>query len=210
MKILIIDDHPMVIEGCRGFISKEDDIELLEASNADEALKVYRSQSPDIVVLDINIPGVTGFDLYRKLMELNPNAKIIVFSMNDDPIFAAQAIELGACGYIAKNEDPREFIKAVYAVRKGERYLSNSLALQLAFSERLRSTNPLDFLNIREKEILRNIANGKDIGEIAYMLDISYKTVANNLIVLRKKLGARSKADLLRIAIEHKHAKHLL
>lgn len=210
MKIMIVDDHPMVIEGCRGILSKYDDIELIEAKNSDEALKSFLSKKPDLVILDINMPGVTGFDLFRDILEINRNAKIIVFSMNDDPVFATQAIELGACGFLAKGEDPRELMQAIEAFKRGEKYLSNNLALQLAFSNSNRNRNPLDILNRREKDILRHIAEGKDTGEIAYALDISYKTVANNCIVIRKKLGARSKSDLLRIAVEHKYAKNLL
>jgi len=107
MRVLIVDDHPMVIEGCRGMLSGQKDIEVLEAHNADEALDAYASAPPDVVVLDINLPGVSGFELLRRILKRDVNAKIIVFTMNDDPVFAARAIEGGARGYVAKNEDPR-------------------------------------------------------------------------------------------------------
>jgi two-component system invasion response regulator UvrY len=210
MRVLIIDDHPMVIEGCRGMLSGQSDIEVLEAHNADEALEIYASSAPDVVVLDINLPGVSGFELLRLLLKRNPGASVIVFSMNDDPVFAARAIERGARGYVAKNEDPRVFIKAIRAVAGGERYLSNGLALKLAFADQNLSKNPLDALSGREIEILRNLANGKDMTEIAHILKVSYKTVANNCILLKRKLGARSKADLLRIAVENKVTMKLL
>jgi DNA-binding NarL/FixJ family response regulator len=210
MRVLIVDDHPMVIEGCRGMLSGQKDIEVLEAHNADEALDAYASAPPDVVVLDINLPGVSGFELLRRILKRDVNAKIIVFTMNDDPVFAARAIEGGARGYVAKNEDPRIFIKAIRAVAGGERYLSNTLALKLAFADQSHASNPLDTLNGREIEILRNLAEGKDMTEIAHILKVSYKTVANNCILLKRKLGARSKADLLRIAVENKVAMKLV
>jgi DNA-binding NarL/FixJ family response regulator len=210
MRVLIVDDHPMVIEGCRGMLSGHKDIEVLEAHNADEALDAYGAATPDVVVLDINLPGVSGFELLRRILKRDADAKIIVFTMNDDPVFAARAIEGGARGYVAKNEDPRVFIKAIRTVAEGERYLSNAFALKLAFSDQSRASNPLDALNGREIEILRNLAEGKDMTEIAHILKVSYKTVANNCILLKRKLGARSKADLLRIAVENKVAMKLV
>jgi two-component system invasion response regulator UvrY len=210
MRVLIIDDHPMVIEGCRGMLAGQTDIEVLEAHDAEEGLEAFVSRSPDVVVLDINLPGVSGFELLRRMLKRDSNARIIVFTMNDDPVFAARAIERGACGYVAKNEDPRIFIKAIRAVAAGQRYLSNSLALKLAFADQNFARNPLDALNGREIEILRNLAEGKDMAEIAHLLKVSYKTVANNCILLKRKLGARSKADLLRIAVENKLAMKLV
>lgn len=209
MRILIVDDHPMVIEGCRGMLSDQPDIEILEAHNADEALEACGSAAPDVVVLDINLPGVSGVELLRRILKRSPNSKIIVFTMNDDPIFAARSIEQGARGYIAKNEDPASFIKAVRAVANGGRYLSNNLALKLAFSDQKHRGSLLDALNIREIEILRNLADGKDMAEIAHMMKISYKTVANSCALLKRKLGARSRADLIRIAVENRVAKQL-
>jgi DNA-binding NarL/FixJ family response regulator len=198
MRILIVADHPMVIEGCRGMLSGQKDIEVLEAHDANEALDSYASAAPDVVVLDINLPGVSGFELLRRILKRDANAQIIVFTMNDDPVFAARAIEGGARGYVAKNEDPRVFIKAIRAVAAGERYLSNTLALKLAFADQSRASNPLDALNGREIEILRNLADGKDMTEIAHILKVSYKTVANNCILLKRKLGARSKSRRLK------------
>jgi DNA-binding NarL/FixJ family response regulator len=210
MRVLIVDDHPMVIEGCRGMLMGQKDIDVFEAHNADEALNVYDLNRPDVVVLDINLPGLSGFELMRLLLKRNADAKVIVFTMNDDPVFAARSIEHGAKGYLAKNEDPKAFIKAIRAVAAGERYLSSTLALKLAFADQSAVKNPLDALNPRELEILRNLANGKDMTEIAHILKVSYKTVANNCILLKRKLGARSKADLLRIAVENKVAMKLV
>lgn len=210
MRVLIVDDHPMVIEGCRGMLSGQKDIEVFEANNADQALDVYASSAPDVIVLDINLPGLSGFELMRLLFKRNASAKVMVFTMNDDPVFVARSIEHGASGYFAKNEDPKGFINAIRTVAAGERYLSSLMALKLAFADQDNTKNPLATLNGREMEILRGLANGKDVNEIAQILKVSYKTVANNCILLKRKLGARSKADLLRIAIEHKVAMKLV
>lgn len=204
MRVLIIDDHPMVIEGCRGMLSGQSDIVTFEARDAEHGLAVFLSEKPDIVVLDINLPGVSGFELLRRILKRDPDAKIIVFTMNDDPVFAARAIERGARGYLTKNEDPKTFVRAIRAVAAGERHLSNSLALKLAFADQKFASNPLDALSGREIEVLRNLAEGKDMAEIAHILKVSYKTIANNCVLLKRKLGARSKADLLRIAVENK------
>lgn len=154
MRVLIIDDHPMVIEGCRGMLSGQPDIEVFEAHDADEAMEAHAASAPDVVVLDINLPWVSGFELLRRLLKRSPAAKVIVFTMNDDPIFAARSIDQGARGYLAKNEDPKSFIKAIRAVAAGERYLSNNLALELAFSDPNLAKNPLESLSGREIEIL--------------------------------------------------------
>jgi DNA-binding NarL/FixJ family response regulator len=209
MRVLIIDDHPMVIEGCRGMLSGQPDIEVIEAHNADEAMEAHASATPDVIVLDINLPGVSGFDLLRRMLKRRPSSKIIVFTMNDDPAFASRSIEQGAQGYIAKNEDPKAFVKAIRTVASGERYLSSNLALKLAFSDQKLASNPIESLNAREIQILRNLADGKDMTEIAFAMKVSYKTVANNCLLLKRKLGARSRADLLRIAVENRVLKNL-
>jgi two-component system, NarL family, invasion response regulator UvrY len=206
MRILIVDDHPMVIAGCRTMLSGQKDIEILEAHDAEEALETHASKLPDIVVLDLNLPGVSGFEVLRRMLKRQPSSKIIIFTMNDDPAFAAQSIEQGARGYVTKNEDPKAFIQAIRAVESGQRYLSGGLALKLAFAEQNHATNPLDGLSGRELEILRCLAEGKDMAEIAHLLEVSYKTAANNCTLLKAKLGARSRADLIRMAVESRVA----
>ncbi len=210
MRVLIVDDHPMVIAGCRGMLSSQPDIEVLEARDAEAALEAHASAAPDVVVLDINLPGLSGFELLRRMLKRNPNSRVLVFTMNDDPVFAARSIEHGARGYLAKSEDPALFIKAVRLVAAGERYLSNQVAQKLAFFDQKHWSNPLEGLNGRELEILRILADGKGMAEIAHIMRISYKTVANSCSLLKRKLGARSRADLIRIAVENKLTKELV
>jgi two-component system invasion response regulator UvrY len=106
MRILIVDDHPIVASGCRALLAGDPDIGILEASDADSGEEAFVTERPDICVLDINLPGVSGFELARRILTRDGAARIIMFSMNDDPIFAARAIETGAKGYVSKSGDP--------------------------------------------------------------------------------------------------------
>ena len=210
MRVLIVDDHPMVIAGCRGMLSSQMDIEVIEAHDAGKALDAHTSASPDVTVLDINLPGDSGFEVLRRILKQEPRSRIIVFTMNEDPVFAAQAIELGAMGYIAKSEDPSQFVKAVRLVAGGACYLSDQMAQKLAFFQQKRRNNPFLDLSAREVETLRLLAEGKGMAEIAHIMKISYKTAANCCSLLKHKLGARSRADLIRIAVEGKAAAKLI
>lgn len=210
MRVLIIDDHPMVIAGCRGILSSQPDIEIIEARDAAEALECFHSMPPDVVVLDINLPELSGFELLRRIRTHEPAAPVLVFTMHEDPVFAARAIELGAAGYLTKNEDPSQFFKAVKIVAEGRCFLSNQLAQKLAFLQQKQQSNPLAELSAREIETLKWIAEGKEMAEIAHIMKISYKTVSNCCSLLKRKLGARSRADLIRIAIENRAAKKIV
>jgi len=210
MRVLIVDDHPMVIAGCRGILSSQIDIEVIEAYDVSGALDAHAKASPDVTVLDINLPGGSGFDLLQQILKREPQARIIIFTMNEDPMFAAQAIELGAMGYIAKSEDPSQFVKAVRLIADGKCYLSGQMAQKLAFFQQKRHSSPFLDLSTREIETLRLLAEGKGMAEIAHVMKISYKTAANCCSLLKRKLGARSRADLIRIAVEGKVAKMIV
>ncbi len=150
-------------------------------------------------MIDINLPGLSGFDLARRILRHDPQARVVIFSMNDDPAFAARAIEAGAKGYIAKNDDPLLFADAVRQVAAGGVYLPAELARKMAFS---RPGQHLAPLSGREMEILRLLAAGETMAAIADRLNVSYKTVANNCTALKQKLRAKSSMDLMRLAIE--------
>ncbi len=204
MRVLIVDDHPMVIAGCRGMLSGQMDIEVIEAHDAREALDAHASRAPDVTVLDINLPDLSGFEVLRRILKQEPKSRFIVFTMNENITFAARAIELGAMGYIAKTEDPSQFVKAVQLVASGTCYLSDQIAQKLAFFQQKHGNSQFLDLSTREIETLRLLAEGKGMAEIAHVMKISYKTVANCCSLLKHKLGARSRADLIRIAIEGK------
>ncbi|MCA6106355.1 response regulator transcription factor [Bradyrhizobium cenepequi] len=202
MRVLIVDDHPIVASGCRTVFADEPEIELLEASDAESGERVFVAERPDISVIDINLPTVSGFELARRMLARDDSARIIMFSMNDDPAFAARAIEIGAKGYVAKTGDPSDLVEAIHEVGNGGVYLPPAIARRVAFAGPAAAQSPLSKLNPREMEILRLLSAGKTLSEIAWLVHSSYKTVANTSSIMRQKLGVRTSAELVRLAIE--------
>jgi two-component system, NarL family, invasion response regulator UvrY len=202
MRVLIVDDHRIVASGCRALFADDPGIVILEASDAESGERVFVDQQPDICVLDINLPTVSGFELARRILARDRSAGIIMFSMNDDPIFAARAIEIGAKGYVSKAGDPCDLVEAIREVGKGGTYLPPAIARSIAFAGPAFAKSPLSKLTSREMEILRLLSAGKSLSEIAWLVHSSYKTVANTSSIMRQKLGVRSSAELVRLAIE--------
>jgi two-component system invasion response regulator UvrY len=202
MRILIVDDHPIVASGCRALLAGQADVEILEAADAESGEGVFAAERPDISILDINLPGVSGFELARRLLARDAAARIIMFSMNDDPIFAARAIETGAKGYVSKSGDPGDLLEAISRVGEGGVFLPPAIAQSIAFAGPGFAENRLAKLTPREIEILRLLGSGKSLTEIAWLISASYKTIANTSSIMRQKLGLRSSAELVRFAIE--------
>jgi two-component system invasion response regulator UvrY len=202
MRVLIVDDHRIVASGCRALFADDPGIVILEASDAEGGERVFVDEQPEICVLDINLPTVSGFELARRIFGHDPSARIIMFSMNDDPIFAARAIEIGARGYVSKTGDPCDLVEAIHEVGNGGTYLPPAIARSIAFAGPALAKSPLSKLTSREMEILRLLSAGKSLSEIAWLVHSSYKTVANTSSIMRQKLGVRTSAELVRLAIE--------
>jgi DNA-binding NarL/FixJ family response regulator len=206
MNVLIVDDHPIVISGCRAMLAHESDIAVIEAADGESGYQRHLATKPDVAVVDINLPGLSGLELLRRILRHDPQAKIIIFSMNDDPIFIARAIEFGAKGFLTKSGDPARFVEALRTVAGGGVFLPPDMAQKLdRYNSSLRA-NPLVELSVRELEILRLIGSGKSMADIADLIQVSDKTVANTCSILKRKLGARTSMDLMRIATEHQLA----
>jgi two-component system, NarL family, invasion response regulator UvrY len=204
MQVLIVDDHPVVIAGCRAILASDPDISVIAASDAKTAVALYESEHPDVVVVDLNLRGATsGFDLIESILASDPAARIVVLTMAYDPMHALRVIESGAKAYVGKSEDPQRFLTAVRTVAAGQRFVGADMAQKLAFFDR-GCTERLDELTAREREILSLLQKGKNMVEIADTIKMSYKTVANACTTLKRKLGARSLTDLARIALENK------
>jgi len=202
MRVLIVDDHPIVASGCRAVLADEGEIEILEAADAEDGECVFIVERPDLSIIDINLPTVSGFELARRILARASSARIIMFSMNDDPIFAARAIEIGAKGYVSKAGDPCDLVAAIREVGNGGVYLPAAMARSVAFAGPAFAQNPLSKLTSREIEILRLLSSGKSLSEIAWLVHSSYKTIANTSSIIRQKLGLRSASELVRFAIE--------
>jgi DNA-binding NarL/FixJ family response regulator len=177
-------------------------IRIDEAGDEKSGYRAWLNKRPDVIIIDINLPDLSGFELMRRIRKDDPAAKIIMFSMNDDPAFVVRAVEAGAQGYVSKGDDPRLLVKAVRKVAAGENFITPHLAETVTFSAAAIRASPASQMTPRELEILRLLARGDKIVEVADALGISYKTVANATSLLKQKLGAKNHSDLIRIAVE--------
>ena len=203
MKILIIDDHPIVRAGIRRLLAAEPEIEVREATNGREALSIYRELQPTLVILDLNLPGIGGLEVLARLKAADPDARVLVLSMRDDEIHVTRALRAGAAGYVTKNAPPEELLEAIGRVTRGHTYIEREIAEDLVFASVRGSPHPLKDLSSRDLEILRQLAEGRTLSQIADTVGIGYKTAANNCSRIKAKLGAASTADLIRIALRY-------
>jgi len=201
VKILIVDDHPIVRSGLRRLLTVEPEIEVREAANGREALSVFREQQPTLVILDLNLHGVGGLEVLSRLKAIDPDARILVLSMHDDQIHVTRALQAGAAGYISKSAPADELLEAIRRVAGGHTYIEHEIAQELVFSQIRAASHPLKELSSRDLEIMRLLAEGCTLPRIADALGLSYKTAANSCTRIKAKLGAASTADLIRIAI---------
>ena len=203
-KVLIVDDHPVVVSGCKSLFASDPSVKIEGVGDAKAGHQAFLQEQPDVTVIDIKLPDVSGFELMRQIRKEDPDAKIIMFSMNDDPIFAARAIQTGAKGYVSKSGDPGDLLEAIRKVGEGGVFLPSAIAQSLAFARPGFADNRLAKLTPREVEILRLLGAGKSLSEIAYLINASYKTIANTSSIMRQKLGLRSSSELVRFAIENR------
>lgn len=203
MKILIVDDHAIVREGVRRLLGSIPGSVILEAQTSAEALTLFRSEAPDVVVLDINLQTSSGLELLQRLRSHEKTVRIVMFTMHSEPGYAQRALRAGASGYVSKSAPADELVTAVKRVYEGERYVDRELAGELALVQPS-DDDPLSKLSNREIEILRLLGEGKSLAQIAATIGIAYKTVANSCSRLKEKLGLERTADLIRIALENK------
>jgi two-component system, NarL family, invasion response regulator UvrY len=200
MKILIVDDHPIVRSGLRRLLAAEAE-EIQEAATGQSAIRIFRASRPTVIILDLNLPGISGLEVIERLKVVDPKARILVLSMHDDPMHVQRALQAGAAGYVTKNARPDEIIEAVRRVAHGATYVEHSVAEELVFLNIKLQTHPLSELSTRELEVLRLLANGCSLSTIASIIGVSQKTAANSSSRIKAKLGARTTADLISIAL---------
>src|SRR3954462_8989713 len=187
-KVLIVDDHPVALSGCRSLSASDKTVKIEEATDAKSGHRAYMAKKPDVTVIDIKLPDVSGFELMRRIRKDDPDARIIMFSMNDDPAFVVRAIEMGAQGYVSKGDDPRMLVKGGRKGAAGDHFISPQLAGAVTFSGASIKANPASQMTARELEILRLLGRGDKIVEVAEARAISDKTVANTTSLLKQKL----------------------
>jgi len=200
--ILLVDDHPVVREGYRRLLERQPGYRIVaEANDAASAYRAYRERAPDIVIMDLLLPGAGGLEAVRHIRQWDKRARILVFTMHIGAAFALKSFEAGASGYVTKSSDAAELLRAVAIVLRGGRALSDDIAREIA-AERLGEGRSLtDELGPRETEILRLVASGRTTEEIAAFLNLSPKTVQNYHYQIKSKIGARTDAHLVWLAI---------
>jgi two-component system, NarL family, invasion response regulator UvrY len=204
VKVLVIEDHPIVRDGCQRIFNRRPDIEMAEAISAAAGLAKNREFSPDVIVLDVGLPDATGFDIIPELLADNAHAKVIIFSMYEAPSFVTSALEKGAKGYITKNDDPNAILKAIDRVRAGAVYLGHAVAQHLAMANLASVNDPLRELTERERMIIGLLGDGKSMTEISVELALGYKTVANAVAAIKQKLRIATSSALIKFAVELK------
>ena len=203
ISILLVDDHAIVREGYRALIAKQADLQVVaEAENGAQAYQRFKESQPDVVITDISLPGSSGLALISQIRQRQADAKILVFSMHQNPGFAAQAFRCGALGYISKSSPPEELLRAIWEAHAGRFVLSNDIAHALALEKIASDSMALQTLTTKEFEILRLLVAGWSHDNIAQTLNISPKTVGNCHYLIKSKLGVGSDIELTRLAIK--------
>jgi DNA-binding NarL/FixJ family response regulator len=202
--VLIIDDHPIVLQGCRRILQDAGVETILEARDLVTGYRQYRRHRPDAVIVDLELQGrgLGGLSLIQRIHAHDPRTRVLVFSMHSDPAIVARALEAGALGYVIKDTSSDELVRAFELVMAGTPYLNGELAMKVALARTGVRRNPLDDLTPRQLETLALLARGKPYGEIAAELNLSYKTVANVCSELKRKLAAKNLPDLIRMAVQ--------
>jgi len=198
--ILLIDDHAIVRSGIRKLLAGLPEIDLKEVATGEAALLELRGAQFDLVILDLNLPGLGGLELLRRILAAHPGVKVLVFSLHTEAVYAARAMEAGARGYISKNAAPEELLEAIESVLAGGTAIERDIAQELG-TRGAEEEAYLRPLTQRDMEILRLLADGKSLAQIADALGVAYKTVANTLSRIKDKLGVSHTADLIRITI---------
>lgn len=201
MRFLLVDDHAVVRAGLRRLLAALPGAEISEAAEGRSALAAVRAEQPDVVLLDLNLPGLGGLELLRRVLLEHPAARIMVLSMHAEALYAARALQAGAAGYLSKNASPEELLEAIRRVAAGGRYIEGAIAQELAL-QTATTGNPAERLTGRDLEILRLLGSSQSLAQIAEALGVSYKTVANACSGIKAKLGVARTGDLVRLAVE--------
>ncbi len=197
VSVLLVDDHSVVRAGFRYLLERVDGFVVIESDSAEAAYRTYREKKPDVVVIDMSMPGIGGLEGIRRLRASDDTSRIIVLSMYNDPSFVTRAMEMGALGYLSKNCGPEELAKAIAAVMRGERYFSSDIALEAADT----GGTELSSLSTREFQVFRMLADGASVKDIADTLSLSPKTVNNHRSNIMEKLQLHSAVELTRLAV---------
>ncbi|MDO9283106.1 MAG: response regulator transcription factor [Methylotenera sp.] len=202
IKVLLADDHSVVRAGYRHLLQSAADIQIIaEADSGEEAYRLYGEAKPDVTVMDISMPGMGGLEALRRIRAQDPNARVLIFTMHDDAVFPARALEAGARGYLSKSCPPEALVEAVRAIAAGRKYLGQDVAQKVALQMVLGTGDLLQKLSAREFEVFNLLAQGLPLIELGERLHMDYKTVVNVQSRIRQKLAVENTAQLVMLAI---------
>jgi len=206
IRVLVVDDHKLVRTGTCRLLADEEGIEIIgQASSGEEAIMAVRAQQPDVVLMDVNMPGIGGLEATRRCLRVDPELKVIIVTIYDQEPYPSQLMSLGAAGYLTKCADVQEMVRAIRKVVSGQRYLTEAIAQQLAL--RPFSPNdgcPFEILSSREMQIAIMVTGGQAVPDIAVALSLSPKTVNSYRYRIFDKLGVRNDVALTKLAIKHR------
>jgi DNA-binding NarL/FixJ family response regulator len=204
IRVMLTDDHAVVRSGLGRLLEQNPSIRVVgEADSGEAAYQSYPDIHPDVLVMDMSMPGMGGLEAMRRIINRWPKARIIMFSMHENATFAIQSMTSGALGYVAKSGQAEDLVKAVVEVARGNTFLSTEMAQKVAMQSLNGGDNPTQKLTSREFEVFRLLAEGKLVDDIAVSLNIGQKTVANYQTSLKQKLNIHSAVDLVKLAIKY-------
>jgi DNA-binding NarL/FixJ family response regulator len=204
IRVLLADDHALVRAGIRSLLNAMNEVEVVaEASSGEEAIELVASSRPDVVLMDIAMRGITGLEAAARMRERNPEVRVVILSMHSGEEYVLQALRAGAAGYLLKDAATGELELALRSVMRGESWLSPAVSRQVVegYVQRAGSEQATDVLTARQREVLRLVAGGKSTKEIAFLLNLSVKTVETHRAQIMERLNIRDVAGLVRYAL---------
>lgn len=202
ISVMLADDHAVVRMGFRLLLQGTEDINVIaEVETGEAAVQQYATHKPDVLVMDLSMPGIGGLEALRRLIAKYPDAKILVLTSHDDLLHPRRVLQAGAMGYLSKRSAPEELMRAVRLIATGKTFIEAELAQQLALQNVQGESNPVELLSPREFEVFIQLAQGKSVNEIAEMLFLSPRTVGTHLYNLKQKLNVSNATEIVLIAI---------
>jgi len=202
INILLVDDHSVVRMGFKMLIENESDMTVIcEAESGELGITAFKDHKPNLVIMDITMPGMGGLDAIERIIAFDKKAKILVLSAHEDSVHPKRALSAGALGYLTKRSAAEELIKAIRSVNSGTKYLEPAIAQQMAITQISGENNPVEILSDREFEVFMDLAKGKSTNEIADTMCLSPRTVGTHLYNIKQKLNANNSAEIALIAI---------
>ncbi|HEX6736124.1 MAG TPA: response regulator [Azonexus sp.] len=203
VRVLLADDHAVVRLGFRLLLEGAGAIVVGEAGDGESAIRAYADLSPDLLVMDVSMPGIGGLAALERLLVWEAKAKVLMLSAHHDDIVPVRALRLGACGYLCKRADPNEFLRAVGQVAGGRRYLDPELAQTVALAQLTGSANPVETLTEKELAVFLKLAEGRSVNDVAGDFCLSPSTVGTHLYHIKQKLNVQNAAELTLVAVRN-------